>query len=496
MIRLLPPLFRALALSLCFLLTGLSAGEKPNVLFILSADLNFALSGLGHPECRTPNLDEFAKSAVSFTRAYCQFPLCGPSRASLMSGQYPVVNGVTGNGRDLAPDRVTLPRHFRDHGYWTGRVSKIYHMGIPVDILQGTSGTDHVASWDVAHNIMAMESMTPGKIVDYLNPEDPAAFSEERTRWQKAHDSGSPYRMIPQARSQFAVTEVADADTRLLADTMTADLAIDLLQERSETEEPFFLAVGFVRPHFPFVATESGLAPYDANELAYPTFPTDDHDDMPPQAINARMPFPEQSIKELRRGYYGAITYMDEQFGRLLDELDHLGLRRNTIVVFLSDHGYLIGEHEMHKKSKLWEEAIHVPLLISGPGITGGKTCDQFVELIDLYPTLSELAGLPADPGTQGLSLCGLLAAPSSRRPAKPDALIQVSKGFGLRSGKWAYMWYPRSKKDPEAAMLYDMEADPKQFTNLASDPAHAPTVQKLHARLRERIELAKAKER
>ncbi|MFT6864239.1 MAG: iduronate 2-sulfatase [Akkermansiaceae bacterium] len=474
---------------LSLLFTSLQATEKPNVLFIMSDDLNTALSGYGHPECQTPNLDTFAKSAVSFTRAYCQFPLCGPSRASIMSGQYPKVNGVTGNGGSLDPGRVTLPKHFRNHRYWTGRVSKIYHMGIPGDIIEGKSGQDHAPSWDMTHNITALETMTPGKIIDYTNPDAPKIFPKERKLWQEAHDHDKPYKMKAQARGQFSVVEVAAKDAGLMADTMAANEAIASLRQRSKSEQPFFLAVGFVRPHFPFVASARSLAPYDARKLKYPAFPADDFDDMPPQAIGARMTFPEQDIKELRRGYFGAVTFMDRQFGRLMAELDRLKLRDDTIVVFVSDHGYLIGEHEMHKKSKLWEEAIHVPLMISGPGLKGGTRCNQFVELIDLYPTLVELAGLPAEPGAQGLSLVSLIKDPASERLSKTSSLIQVSNGFGLRCGKWAYMWYPAKKKNPEAAMLYDMDVDPKQFVNLASNPEYASAQKQLHGQLMSRIE-------
>lgn len=483
--------------SILFLLAVLAtagpllATDKPNVLFVMSDDLNFALSGHGHPECKTPHLDEFAKNAVSFTRAYCQFPLCGPSRASIMSGQYPSKNGVAGNGGTLDENRVTMPLHFQDHGYWSGRVSKIYHMGIPQDIIEGTNGGDHEASWTERHNTPALESMTPGKIVDYLNPDDPKVFAEERKRWKEAQAKGELYEMVPEARSQFAVIEIPDEDTGLMADTMAANKAIELLEARSTSDSPFFLAVGFVRPHFPFVSTESTIAGYEADDLRFPAFPDDDYDDIPPQAINAQMEFPDQSILELRRGYYGSVTFMDQQFGRLMEELDRLELRENTIIVFVSDHGYLIGEHEMHKKSKLWEEAIHVPLMISGPGISGGTTCDEFVELIDLYPTLSELAGLPIEPNCQGLSLTGLIDNPNSTRPEKTDALIQVSKGYGLRSGKWAFMHYPAKKKDPEAFMLFDMEKDPEQFTNLADDPVHAETMDRLKTRLDRRVAMA-----
>ena len=484
------------SLKLIFLALGsaafLQGAEKPNVLFVISDDLSYNLGGMGHRVCKTPHLDAFAKSSVTFTRAYTQFPLCAPSRASLFSGQYPSANGVMGNGGNVAEDRVTLPRHFQNNGYWAARVSKIYHMGIPVDVLQGTNGGDHEPSWNERFNIMAMESMTRGKIVDYLNPDDPKAFKKERKIWEEANESGKPYKMIPEARSQFTVTEVADKDEGLLADVMAVDKAIELLEQRAEDEKPFFLAVGFVRPHFPFIGTESNMAHYDIDNIEYPAFPENDFDDIPPQAINSKMEFSEYAIRDLRRGYYGSITHMDEQFGRLVAELDNLDLRDNTIVVFVSDHGYMIGEHSMHKKSKLWEEAIHVPLMISVPGWEGGTRCNEFVELVDLYPSLAELAGLPADPGAQGLSLTGLMKNPSSKRDEKPDAYIQVSKGHGLRTGKWAFMWYPKSKKNKEAFMLYDMEKDPKQFNNLAMNPEYAAVMAELKERLEERVGAAK----
>ncbi|MEM7391743.1 MAG: sulfatase, partial [Verrucomicrobiota bacterium] len=386
-----------------FLLSGsVALAAKPNVLFVISDDLNYALSGAGHPECRTPHLDAFAKTAVSFSKAFCQFPLCGPSRASMMSGQYPEVNGVTGNGGKLKAGRVTLPKHFRNQGYWTARVSKIYHMAIPRDIVMGGPGGDHSSSWDNAYNITAMETMTPGKAEDFTHPKAMASYPEERKRWLAAQEGRSSYQMGGTIRGNYAVVDVADEDEDLLPDTMAADRSIALLRERAERAEPFFLAVGFVRPHFPFVATESSLAPYKAEAMAYPDFPADDYDDIPPQAINARMDLSREAVRKLRRGYYGAVSFMDRQFGRLMAELDRLDLRKNTIVVFVSDHGYMLGEHQMWKKAKLWEDAIHVPLMISVPGLPGGATCDRPVELVDLYPTLSDLAGLPADPKIQG----------------------------------------------------------------------------------------------
>ena len=461
------------------------------MVFIISDDLNTALSGMGHPECHTPNLDEFAKSGVTFTRAFCQFPLCAPSRASIMSGQYPIANGVQGNGGDVDPQRITLPRHFANHGYSTARVSKIYHMGIPVDIVEGNPGRDHAASWGETHNIAALEALTPGKAEDFKDPETVARFPEERRKWLAAQAGGEPYRFTQVARAQYASIEVAEKDQHLLADTMAADKAIQLLQTRADKAEPFFLAVGFVRPHFPFIATEETIGQYRADELFVPNVPQNDHDDIPSVAMGSVLKFDKSPIQKMRRAYFGAVSFMDRQVGRLLAELDRLKLRDNTIVVFVSDHGYLLGEHHMWKKSKLWEEAISVPLIISVPGAKRCVQCDHFVELVDLYPTLTELAGLPADPGAQGQSLVPLLDDPKKQLP-KTDAMIQVGAGFGLRSGKWAWMWYPASKKQKqEAFMLYDMEKDPEQYTSLADDPNYASIGKRLHKRLLERIDAA-----
>ncbi len=489
---------RCLLLLLFLGITGLAANaassSPPNILFILSDDLNGPTSGYGHPLVQTPNLDKLAKTGISFTHAYSQFPLCGPSRAAIMTGQYPLTNGVAGNGGKVDPERITLPLHFANHGYWTGRVSKIYHMGIPVDIVEGTSGNDHAASWHEAYNIAALEAMTPGKVENFTEPDAPKVYPRERERWRATHTAGKHYTMPVEARAQFSVIETTDSDAHLLADHMAADKAIELLRERADKPEPFFLAVGFVRPHFPFVTTEGTTSHYNADQMPIPEIPQNDHDDIPRQSIQAVTMLEKESIQKIWRGYFGCITFMDQQVGRLLDELDRLGLRENTIVVFVSDHGYLLSEHHMWKKNLLWEEAIHTPLIISAPGRKPGQQSDQIVELIDLYPTLTELAGLPQDPDIQGKSLTPLLGDPKASLPMK-DAFIHVKAGFGLRSGKWSYMWYPADKKKKREAgfMLYDMEEDPEQYINLADNPEYASVRTRLHKRLMVRIKKAKS---
>lgn len=483
----------ALAVVGGIMLPGLARAEqgKPNVLFIVSDDLNFTLSGMGHPECKTPHLDQLAKSSTSFTHAFCQFPLCAPSRASMMTGQYPLANGVAGNGGDVAPDRVTLPRYFAKHGYWTARVSKIYHMGVPIDIVEGNPGRDHIASWHETYNIAALEALTPGLAEDFTNPSAVQRYPEERRKWLEARTGGPPYRFSNVARAQYAVVEVEESNQHLLVDALTTDKAIELLQSRADQPQPFFLAVGLVRPHFPFVATQDAMGQYEAAALATPIVPADDHQDIPDQAISAVRKLDKSSLQKLRRGYYGAVSFMDRQVGRLLSALDRVRLRDNTIIVFVSDHGYLMGEHHMWKKAKLWEEAIRVPMMISAPGYRLAAKCEHVVELVDLYPTLTDLAGLPRESRAQGQSLVRLLDDPRETL-AKTDALIQVGAGYGLRGGQWAYMWYPRTKSKQEGFMLYDMNQDPQQYINLADDEGHASLRARLHARLTTRIEAAR----
>jgi arylsulfatase A-like enzyme len=464
----------------------------PNVLFIMADDLNTALSGYGHVQCKTPNLDKLAETGMSFTRAYCQFPICGPSRASIMSGQYPEKNGVLGNGGNVEEDRVTLPRHFKNHGYWTGRVSKIYHMGVPGGIMGGLAGNDHPSSWDYCHNVRAMESLTPGKAEDLTGPDSTPLYPELRKQWEGLIP-GTQKLMIPgnHQGSDYVVVETED-DSALLADGMAANKAIEVLRTRAEKQGPFFLAVGFIRPHAPFVAPERDFARYDYRRMMIPNVPMDDQQDFPPQARGSDIEASEAGRKKIHRGYYGSIAYMDRQVGRLLDELDQLKLRDNTIVVFISDHGYLLGEHRLWRKNQLWEEAVRVPMIISIPGqAVRGVQCDHVVELVDLYPTLQELTGLPSDAGAQGMSLAPLLEDPKHQL-SRSEAFIQNRNGYCLRNEKWAYMWYPADRRYPDGFMLYDMENDPEQYHNLAQSPKFENERERLHERLRERIKSAR----
>ncbi|MCB9511955.1 MAG: sulfatase [Deferribacteres bacterium] len=467
----------------------------------MADDLNTALSGYGHPQCETPNLDRLAERGTAFTRAYCQYPLCGPSRASIMSGQYPLSNGVTKNGGLLTGEAPTLPQLFRQAGYWTGRVSKIYHMGVPGNIYTGDNGADHPASWTERYNVSVMESLTPGKAEDVMLVDSTPVYEEYRKKWAALKNKGGKL-FIDHGNHQgsdFVIVE-AEVDDAELADGAAANKAIELLQQRAAANTPFFLAVGFVRPHVPLVAPRRSFEAYQVDDMRVPDVPEGDLDDMPEAAkkqTNAKKYklTPEAQRKSLR-GYYAAISYMDEQVGRLLDTLDELDLRENTIVVFLSDHGYHLGEHTMWQKMSLFEESIRPPLIISSPKQKqANRKSASMVELIDIYPTLAELAGLETPEAVQGRSFARLLDVPGADS-AREDAFIQVGSNFCLRTRQWAYMSYNAGEKGNSEFMLYDMENDPQQYTNLAGKSAYAEVEKGLKKRLTERIAQARSANR
>jgi arylsulfatase A-like enzyme len=436
--------------------------RKPNVLLLMSDDLNTALSGFGHPQCKTPRLDALAKRGVRFENMHCQYPVCGASRASLMTGLYPYTNGMLGNSGNLRknlPDVVTLSQLFRNNGYHAGRVSKIYHMGIPFEIIAGTAEHDDPPSWDETANITAPEQNAPGV----------------RTEW-------SP----KDTRSQTFTGVVASTGDLEHADGMASEAAIEFLKRNKD--KPFFLGCGFVRPHVPLVAPSKYFDLYDRDAMIAPIVPEGDLDDVPGiirdyKSIERYGVTPELH-KGLLEAYYASVSYMDAQVGRVLDALDELGLRENTIVIFSSDHGYLLGHHNKFQKQHLFEEATRVPFILSVPWMADahGEATGHITELVDLYPTIAELAGLAPPKNLQGQSVVELLKNPSTKAWSKDLAFtISRSGGESIRTSDWRFTQWGFGKKGEE---LYDRKNDPGEFTNLAKDPAHADQLAKLKARL------------
>ena len=439
------------------------AADKPNILFFMSDDLNTALSGFGHPQCKTPELDKLADRGIRFENMHCQYPVCGASRASLMSGLYPYTNGTMGNIGTLRgnmPDVLTMSQLFRNNGYHVGRISKIYHMGIPNEIIAGTAERDDPHSWDEVVNIKAPEQNAPG----------------EKTNWSPKNNS-----------SQTFTGVVAEGDDPMHADGMAAGHAIDFL--RRHKDKPFFLACGFVRPHVPLVAPKQYFDRYDREAMVAPVVPEGDLEDVPKIIRNYKRNSTSYGVTpELHKGlleaYYASISFMDAQVGRVLDELEALGLADNTIVVFTSDHGYLLGHHDKFQKQHLFEEATRVPFIVSVPWMKNqhGKATKHITELIDLYPTLAELSGLKVPHSLQGSSMLPLLKNPKSDGWKKELAFtISRNGGESIRTPHWRFTQWDYGKGGME---LYDLRKDPGEFTNLAQKSENAGQLEKMKRQL------------
>jgi len=430
--------------------------EKPNVLFIAVDDLANALACYGDPVAKTPHLDRLAASGVRFDRAYNQIPLCNPARASLMTGLRPdqiKVYDLDRHFREEVPDVVTLPQRFMAAGYFTARVGKIYHYDVPAGI--GTEGLDDPASWELTVN-------PKGRDTD----DEALIFNAE------------PHRKISAALSWLA----ADGTDEEQTDGMIATEAIRLMREKKN--EPFFLGVGFFRPHTPFVAPKKYFDLYPIESMRLPYAPGDDREDIPTAALAHNNPvpnygLPEPVLLEAMQAYHACVSFVDAQVGRLLDALDELGLAEKTIVVFWSDHGYHLGEHGgIWQKRTLFEEASRTPLLVRVPGAAGnGRACPRVVELVDLYPTLTEAAGLGVAEGLAGASFMDLLANPEA--PRESHAITQILRpaddrlavpvmGCSIRTERWRYTEWAEGAAGVE---LYDHRGDPKEFVNRALHP-------------------------
>ena len=459
------------------IISPVSAANRPNVLFIISDDLGSqSLGCYGNTQCQSPNIDELAARGVLFRRTYTQYPVCGPSRAALMSGMYAQVIGVTSNGasnrftKNLG-DRPSMSQHFINHGYHAARVSKIYHMRVPGDITAGVDGPDHAASWTERFNCQAPEQWTEGKHEHLTNEK------------LKPDPKRSIHYRLGYGGAFYVVRGKSDGAEQ--ADHKAATKAIELLKQRSANSKPFFLAVGLVRPHVPLVAPASFFDSYDAQEMKLPPRVDDDWADIPKAGISKNSARSGLTTKLKRQkvleAYYASVTYMDAQVGKIIGAVDRLGLRDNTIVVFTADHGYHLGEHEFWQKMSLHEESTRIPLIIHAPGKKPNETpaiCQQ----IDIYPTLAELCELPIPEHVQGRSLVKAMDGPQ-HVVHQAVYCLRGRNDHLLRTNRWALIRYGDGSKE-----LYDMQADPHQFKNLATDPNHKHTLIELLAKLDARL--------
>ena len=470
-----PRLVFTTLLCLLTILAGLASAQlmekptPPNVLFIISDDLNNSLGCYGHPQVESPNIDRLAERGVRFEHAYCQFPLCGPSRNSMLTGLYPNSTGVLRNQqifRQTIPSHRSLSHAFRMEGYFAARIGKLYHYNVPKSV--GTNGHDDPGSWELELNPAGCDRLL----------EEPDIFS------LRPGSFGGTLSWYASPRGDLKHTD----------GMLALDAQWVLERCARDRKRPFFLALGFYRPHTPYVAPKEYFTGYPEKQMPLVKGVEEDIKDLPADALGSHKKEHELLTDELRQkaiqAYFASITFMDAQVGRVLDTLEQLDLADNTIVVFTSDHGYHLGEHGLWQKMSLFEQSARVPLIIAAPGqAKEGAVAQTPVGLIDLYPTLTELCNVPAPENLQGQSLVPILKDPA--KPGRGWTLSQVTRGrrgkptfgFTLRTPRWRYTEWDQGNRGRE---LYDHETDPLEQTNLAEDPAQAERVAGLSKQLRE----------
>ena len=439
--------------------------DKPlNVLFIAVDDMNNDLGCFGNNQVHSPNIDRLAAKGVAFDHAYCQYPLCSPSRSSLLTGMRPDSTRVFDlryHFRQGMPDVVTLPQMFMNNGYYVARVGKMYHYGNPGDI--GTNGLDDRASWTERYNPAGRDKTTLE--LDVIN-------------YTPKHGLGA-------ALAWYSDSIGTDAQH---TDGKVADEAIKLLSEHKD--KPFFIAAGFYKPHCPYITPEKYFNQYNLGEIHVPVLSDSTRNMYPELALASTHPWPNFGVtndeaRQSKLAYYAAISFVDAQIGRLLDAVDSLDLWDNTIVVFWSDHGYHLGEHGLWFKRSLFENAAKCPMIFVSPNAAGnGKISQKPVELVDIYPTLADLAGLMPPEGLQGFSLKPLINDPDAEWDHPAYTQVERGPGYSVRTERFRYVEWNYGEKGSE---LYDEVNDPDELHNLVNDPAFQDVVARMDSMIHAR---------
>lgn len=471
----------------CILLIALftapaGAARRPNVLFIVCDDLNTqAIGAYGSTVCKTPNIDKLAARGVKFDRAYCQWPLCGPSRNSFLSGKRP--DGrfpMQGYLKAHVADVTFLPEHFRNNGYFTARVGKIFHAST---ILNGAKNWEDPACWDVSE--VGGTKIDPcGYAVWFAThpkcfPANPELheITADHANLNTAGNPGYDYFM------EYAALNVSDEET---IDGNIAKRITELMEQAKKGDKPFFLAAGFRRPHLMWVAPKKYFDMYPPEKIELPKEPADDLADIPKLALTRGAPkMTDDQRRKAIASYYACVSYVDAQLGVLTDALDRLALADNTIVVFTSDHGWHLGQHGLWGKVTLFQESARVPLIVRAPAVTTtGGASPRSVEMLDIYPTLCALAGIAPPEGLDGLDLSAQLKNPQSPRDRPAFSIVRKGKQWGRAVYTERHRYTEWGEGASDGVELYDHERDPREHHNVARDPAHAELLKKLKAQL------------
>jgi arylsulfatase A-like enzyme len=453
--------FFALALALLLPFPTLSAAEtpKPNILFIAIDDLRDWVHYLGYEQAKTPNLDRLAARGVYFTKSYCAAPVCNPSRAALMTGQRPSTTGVYANGTDWRPiiaDKIpTLPLHFRANGYYAAGAGKIYHEAYrrPTD-------------WD--------DYLAPGA-TDTDDDEAPAKGKGKKAA--KAAPSDAKDDGVGGIR--FKPLNCEDKD---MVDYTTVSYALKQLGKKQD--KPFFLAVGLHKPHMGWDVPKKYYDMYPLDKIQLPKIQPNDLDDIPKAGVDMAKPKGDHAAiiksgrwKEAVQGYLAAITFCDAMIGRLMDGFDKSAYKDNTIICLWSDHGWHLGEKEHWRKFALWEEATRAPFMMVVPGLTKpGGVCERTTDYMNIYPTLCDVAGIPAPKHLEGVSIKKLLADPKAAWD-RPALTTHGFQNHGVRNDRWRYIRYADGSEE-----LYDHSKDPLEWANLAGNAEFASVKKELAA--------------
>lgn len=436
----------AVSIALAGLAQAADPPERLNVLFVIADDLNCHLGCYGRPEVKSPNIDRLAARGVRFDRAYCQYALCNPSRASFLSGLRPATTGVMDQNttvRAKLPDVVFLPQRFRESGWFTGGIGKVFHstkLGDP-------------RSWDIYEETASQDEQELEAIKRrYANPVD-----RRTPDWMELNGSGEK-----------------------MMDVRAAQRVAKLMEEKATAGKPFFLAAGFRKPHLPWAAPRSYFNLYPAGTIQAPREAA--LRVVPPIALMTELTPspPPASREEAIRAYFACISFVDDQVGLLMRQLDQLKLWDRTVVVLIGDNGFHLGDHAgLWSKMTNFEQAARIPLIIVAPGRAQNQSCARLAELVDLYPTLAELCGVSIPAGLQGRSLIPLLKQPDAAwdHPAFTSVVHRGVLGRSVRTERWRYTEWDNDRHDAE---LYDHASDPDECNNLVVEPAQAATVQKL----------------